>query len=689
MASTTYHNKIINHSIIPLIIFVSAFFLRRYFFCGFILGDDAEEFPLIQNLAVHGPDFKGHLQYRFGMWLFNVIFFKLFGISEMTFFLPTWIMSSSLSVIGYYILLFRQYRPIHALFAGLFIASAPFEILIGTVRANDLILSWFLAMGFLFFVLFEKKHVLQGLLLAFFLWFAFYVKLWAIYLIPALFIYYIVQTIKDKIWYGLVSFSGFTLLFHGITSVFWKMKIGVFLPFLAKYSATYPVAPKDIGSIFLQYPKMLFQGSEFGTTLFGYVPYLLIALLLAKIILSVFPKVQRGGFVWDRFDLYLILYYGTFFFLLNFFPNSFKFDQYYSAPRIFRYLAPLSFPMTLHLAKLAFDFWKMRGIFMREYLIVILFSPLILINLFQTNSATMPGQIYRNTLSLILKDTKEQSPPKLLADSWLGFFLREVYLKAESNKIRIVPIYGIYSAKDYEKWLIKNQNNLPDGTMLITGLCNFVHYGGCYDGFRLRQFSSNLNPQWTLFREYGMLSYLPLPEPARLWRLSGKIHDTETVDTSLLDDTNIDNVDTLFVMGMNNFEKNNYSKARMYYKKIFQKHPDSYKVNDARYFYTICYFREGDWNTTIIEFKKMCENYPKSTWTAAAHYHIGLSYKELNDINQARKEFQYVIDNFSNDLNLVNLSKKQIEGLRNTGRNNKEAVGIIKMLFKKLFSNNQ
>ena len=54
-------------------------------------------------------------------------------------------------------------------------------------------------MGFLFFVLFEKKHVLQGLLLAFFLWFAFYVKLWAIYLIPALLIYYIVQTIKDKI----------------------------------------------------------------------------------------------------------------------------------------------------------------------------------------------------------------------------------------------------------------------------------------------------------------------------------------------------------------------------------------------------------------------------------------------------------------------------------------------------------
>jgi len=48
MASTTYRNKIINHAVIPLIIFLFAFSLRRYFFCGFILGDDAEEFPLIQ-----------------------------------------------------------------------------------------------------------------------------------------------------------------------------------------------------------------------------------------------------------------------------------------------------------------------------------------------------------------------------------------------------------------------------------------------------------------------------------------------------------------------------------------------------------------------------------------------------------------------------------------------------------------
>lgn len=660
-------NKIIKHVVVPFIIFLFAYLLRRYFFCGFILGDDAEEFPLIQNLAVHGPDFKGHLQYRFGMWLFNVIFFKLFGISETTFFLPTWLMSSSLSVIGYYILLSWQYKPIHAFLASLFIASTPFEILIGTVRANDLILSWLLTQGFLSFILFKDRSVIQGILLAFFLWFAFYVKLWAIYLFPALGFYYMVLIIRNKIWRGLVSFTLTSIFLHSITSIFWKIKIGTFLPFLVKASATYPVASKDLVFTFFQYPKKLFQGSEFGTTLFGYIPYLLLVLLIIKYIMTLLPSKYPNYFKMDRLDLYLIVYYGSFFLFLNFFPNNFKFDQYYSVPRIFRYLAPLSFPMSLHTVKLILDLCKdcFPVIFERKCFIVSLILPMIFCNIYQTNSATMPGQIYRNALFSILRDIKEQSPSKLLTDSWLGFFLREVYLKAESNKIHIVPILGVYAAKDYEKWLKTNQSNLSEGTMLITGLCNYVHYGGYYDGFRLRQFSNNLDSHWKLFKEYRMLSYLPLPEPARLWRLSGKISTVEDVSLSSFDNTNISNVDTIFKMGLTDFEKNNYLKARMFFKKIIQEFPDSYKFNDALYFYAICYFREGDWDATIAEFKKSIKNNPESQWIAAAHYHIGLSYKELKNVKQARRKFEYVINNFSTDQNLVNLSKIQLEELRN------------------------
>ena len=63
-------------------------------------------------------------------------------------------MSSSLSVIGYFLLRLKGYPVFPACMAGLFVATAPYEILIGTVRANDLILAWVLAMGLFFFYCF-------------------------------------------------------------------------------------------------------------------------------------------------------------------------------------------------------------------------------------------------------------------------------------------------------------------------------------------------------------------------------------------------------------------------------------------------------------------------------------------------------------------------------------------------------
>lgn len=683
------HKKILCHTAISIAIFLFSFFLRRFFFCGFILGDDCEEFSLLQYLTSQGVNFEGHLQYRFGLWLFNILFFKLLGISETTFFLPTWIMSSSMGVIGYFIILRWQYRIVHAILGSLFIATTPFEILIGTVRANDLILSWLLVLGLLFFILFEKRSVLQGTLLAFFLWFAFYTKLWVIYLLPPIGIYYLLMIIRNKTWRGFFSFSITTLILHIVTCIFWKIRLGTFLPFIAKHSATYPVAMQDLWHIFQTYPSMIFRGSEFGTTLFGFIPYLLPVLLTAKFVLSKFFKKYLQ---WDRFDTYLLVYYASFFLFLNFFPNSFSFDQYYSAPRIFRYLAPLSFPMSLHLAKLVIDFSRIKlpGIFAKKNTFIIsLFLPLIAVNFYQTNNATMPGQIYRKTLTSILKDIEKQSPPQLLAESWLGFFLRNVYLKSTSHKTYIVPIYHVHIAKDYERWLEQKQPALPEGTMLISGFGNYVHYGAYYNGFLLRQFQGSLDPGWKLFKEYGMLSYLPLPEPARLWKLSGKITRTDMITSPECGDIlNINNVDTLFKEGMNNFEKDNYIKARAYFKKIITESQDSYAVNDALYFYAMCYFREFDWRKALDEFKNLINNYPDSQWIAGSHYHTGLIYRELSDEERAYEEFYSVINHFPSDTNLVNLSKKQLEELSgiDTDRGSTKTIGIINRISRKLFS---
>ena len=672
------NSRFIKYTVLPLSILVFSFALRRYFFCGFILGDDAEEFPLIKHIMTYGPDFQGHLQYRFGMWIFNLLSFKWLGISETAFFLPTWIMSASLSVIGFYILLLWQYRAGHAFLANLFIASAPFEVLIGTVRANDLILSWFLALGLLCFILLEKRSVIQGILVALFLWLAFYTKLWVIYLFPALGLYYIIQIVRERVWRGLIGFSLTSLFLHGITGIFWKIKLGTFLPFLAKLSATYPVAYKDLPGLFLQYPKMIFLGSEFGTTLFGFIPYLLFILLLLKIILSmrseIFPDYPRL----DRFDLYLLIYYGIFFLFLNFFSNNFKFDQYYSAPRIFRYMAPISFPMTLHLAKLILDFsmidFKFNAI--KKYIASALFVPLIIINLYQTDSATQPGQVYRKALLSIVKDVREQSPPQLLVESWLGFFLKEIYLKDKSDTIPITPVYGVYAAKKYEEWLKMNQNKLPAGTMLITGLSSYIHYGAHFDGFRLSQFNGSLYSGWKLFKEYGALDYLPYKEAARLWQWSGVAAGGEAGVFDSRGDADTNDPVELFKRGMTSFENGDYPNARLYYQKVIQGFSDWYMIDHAVYYTAICHFREGHWEATISEFNKLITNYPKSIWIVGAHYHMGLSYEELKGYKRARGEFQYVIDHFSSDINMVHLAKERLKELP------QESGGIIERLLK-------
>ena len=652
--------------ILPLIIFGCAYLLRRYFFCGFILGDDAEEFILFLHVLHQAPIWSNQLHLRFGGWIFNLLSFKLLGVSELSFFLPTLLFSASLSVIGYYILTYKKYNVPYAFLAGLVIASAPFEVLIGTVRANDLILSWVLATGLLLFIVLEKKPLLQGVSAAFFLWFGFYTKLWAVYLLPVLGMYYLIQIIRRKIWRGVLSFVVSSLLLHGVTCIIWKGKTGFFLPFIHTHAANYHF--DDLSHLFAIYPKLIFIGSgEFGTTLFGSIPYLLLFGLFMKLVFSLvgtFRRFDDLGYRFDMLDFWLFMYYSSFFLLLNFFPNSFIFDKYYSVPRIFRYLALLSFPMTLHVTKLIVDLagFKSNRLTVMRYGVVFLLTGLIVLNTIQTGEATEPGQIYYKNLQAVVKDIQQQSPPILLTEITLSRFMSRIYLRNEADKIQVMPISNTYKAGQYETWLKKNQSRFPTGTMLLTGLGSYVHYGAHLDGFRLTQFQSPLHPAWELFKTYGMLDYLPYPEPARLWQLSRQIASD---DPELLKQDSLVAADnesaSLFTKGMELFHRHEYFFAQKYFQKITTAFSNAPEADDALYFYTICFFRENNWVQTIREFRKLMEIYPQSMWVGAAHYHIGVSLAALGKTEQARKSFEYVIEHFPEDKVTVGLAREQLQ----------------------------
>src|SRR5437762_12959227 len=213
----------------------------------------------------------------------------------------------------------------------------------------------------------------------------------------------------------------------------------------------------------------------------------------------------------DARDWALFGCYATFFLLLNFFPNSFTFDRYYSAPRIFRYLAPLSFPMTLHLAKMVLDLVPARA----GWLSVAALLALTGSNLRQSAQATAPGRTYRATLMAIVRDVRERRPPMLVTEGWVSYFLANVYLRDLAREIQVVPVVDTYAARDYEAWLWRRQSGLVPGTLLLTGFGSCAHYSAIRDGFRLTLFQRGLDPACKVLKDYGPLAYHPDPEPVR------------------------------------------------------------------------------------------------------------------------------------------------------------------------------
>lgn len=658
---------------LPISLFGYAIFLRMYFFSGFVLCDDPQEFGTIETAVAYAINLKDQFHLRFGGWFFNWIAMRLLGASELSFFLPTVLMSASFPVIAYALMQLWGYSKLQAFLAGLLVASAPFEVLVGGLRANDLIFSWFLALGLWSFFALEKRPILQGAVLAFLWWCAFYTKLWVIYLFPALGIYYIVQLVKYRRWAGWVSFSLATLFFHIAIGILWKIKLGEFLPYLHNFAPTYPVAAKDLPHLFSIYPGFLFKGSEFGSTLFGYVPYLLIALLALKSVLSYRGRGSDSGIKFDRVDIMLMVYYLSFFALMNFFSASFKFDQFYSPGRIFRYLTPLSLPMVLHVAKLLIDLMS-ESAFKRRLPVAsmwLVFLSLIGLSIYQSAEATGPGREHRRAWMTVINDIKTQRPAQVVIDSWIAFFMRAVYFRDVG--IEIVTPVNVYSAADYEKWLSEKQADFPKGTWLVSGFCGCVHYGPHGDGFRLKWFSKPLNPGWVLKAQYDTLSYLLRPEPTRIWVWNGpsavdasaasQTQQATVIDADFIGKEDFSHIHeegakNLFELGMKYFDKGDHKSARPYFQKVMTLYPDD--ADTAMHFYAITYFRENDWRMTIKVFEKLLALYPGSSWSAAAHYHIGVGYKNMGNHTLARREFEAVLEKFRENEALSRLAEEQL-----------------------------
>ena len=508
-------------------LFLVALGLRLLFFQGCILGDDPNDIGAVQAVLARSVHFTVHWELRIFLWFFIALAQKVFGVSEGSLFLSTWIFSSSLSLIAYLTMTRFGYGRSQAFLAGLFVATAPYEVLIGSLHSSDLFLEWFFALAFLVLLTKMRSQILHGVLLALILWGAFYNKFWwSFFFGPVVAVYFWRKVRTDHDLKSLISCAVSTLLLHTATCVFWKTRTGMYFPFVETVNIgliPYVIAPADLWRTFAVYPKMLFQGSEFHTTLFGAVPYLFIGFLVIKggLALGAGPKVR-----FDAMDLWLLLFNGSLCLFINYFPCNFKFDHYYSSTRIFRYLAPISFPLALHTGKLAVDLacaWNQRfsnrSAFVKSFPGVVFWILLLSMNLGQAAEATRPGRAYRSAFLNGLHEIRRMKPPRVVVECWMSGFWR-MHL---ATSVPLIPVTSFCEpggeARSYEAWIHDKEAIWEPGTALVTGLGSYVHYGCHHCGPLLRLFLQPLSPRWTFYKQLGLQDYLPQPEGAALWVL--------------------------------------------------------------------------------------------------------------------------------------------------------------------------
>lgn len=176
-----------------------------------------------------------------------------------------------------------------------------------------------------------------------------------------------------------------------------------------------------------------------------------------------------------------------------------------------------------------------------------------------------------------------------------------------------------------------------------------------------------------MFREYGLLTYLLDPEPARLWRWSGGpgAAPGSGRPPELKDLYRPEQYGTLYAQGLTAFDAQDCPAARRWLTLAIRADPP--RADDARYFHAVCRYRESDWTAAIAEFQRLAEKRPATQWQAAAHWHMAMSFKALGDLTAARKQFHVVLDRFPDDGPLVGLSNRELASL---GRQDRGLIGM-------------
>ena len=112
--------------------------------------------------------------------------------------------------------------------------------------------------------------------------------------------------------------------------------------------------------------------------------------------------------------------------------------------------------------------------------------------------------------------------------------------------------------------------------------------------------------------------------------------------------------------GIKAFTEENYDSARIYFRQVMEKFPQTIIVDQAAYHYAMCHYREKDWEQTLQSLEWLMETYPETSRAAEVLYHMGLCYLHQGKTGQARVWFQKTVDQFSGSI-WANFAKDRLQ----------------------------
>lgn len=442
------------------LILIFAIFIRLLFFVGFGLGDDSYYASMSKTFMERGFNslyLEFGSNYRIGLWVPISFFFKILGISNISFVLFSFLTSIGLIIIVY--LIGKElFNGKVGLIAAFFITIVPFDSVFASSMTIDIPSGFLLALSFLLFIKGNKSSRFNSIV---YYSAASLCLIWSYFIkIPSVFMVFVFPLIS------LINFKKIKKHF-----IFYIILSGLFLTsFIIDYSISrdplhylhqelkYGPKPSQFKYIWDWYPKWMFtREMSFNILLFGYFFYV-------SVFAIVYCLVKR-----IKESHYLLIWFFTIFVLLEFLPMGI--NPYMVAPRFFRYTYAFFVPATLISAMALYSIWK-SSVRKHPALIKILFALFFFI-------LTYTSLIEGSKLANIYKDSFSDSREAAIFISKLE--PKAIY--ADNSMLDRFNFYTVYERTnqtflsfsiDFQKEIVEGKNysalyKISDGYAVLGG----------------------------------------------------------------------------------------------------------------------------------------------------------------------------------------------------------------------------